>query len=507
MDNLKLHRALSKQVNRYLDKRLLEREDIQKFLAIIDQTYENFEKDRQVTEHAFRKSEEEYQIVLKNLKDSIEVKQLSIERISRQILSLQGNDQIEEALETDFDSNDLIKTISLLERRVAKTKLLEEELIKAKELAESSAIAKSQFLSTMTHEIRTPLNAIIGNIHILMQEPLLSEQEQYVKALHISAENLLNLVNDILDFGKIEEGKVILSMRAVSLKAIGNHLLQMNLSNAAERNNNLVLEVDADLPEWVIIDDVRLNQVLNNLISNANKFTNNGLITLSLKCINRSGDKLLLYIAVTDTGIGIPSSKHTLIFERFTQANSEINRSYGGSGLGLTIVSRLLMLMGSEIKLTSEEGKGSTFYFHLPCTITIPSDEKLIPSKDKVKDLEGMRILLVEDMPFNVLVAKKILTSWNTFVEVASNGQEAIDMVSEKAYDIILMDLQMPVLDGIQATREIRKMGVKTPIIALTASATPETRLVIQEVGMSNYVSKPYNPEDLYSVIKLETRH
>lgn len=507
MDNLQLHRTLLKQVNRYLDKDILERDDVQRFLSIINQTYENFEKDRRVTEHAFRKSEEEYQNVLKNLRESVEIKQLSIERISKQILSLQGNDQAEDAFEAAGETNDLISTISLLEKRVAKTKLLEEELIKAKELAESSAIAKSQFLSTMTHEIRTPLNAIIGNIHILMQEPLLPEQEQYVNALHISAENLLNLVNDILDFGKIEEGKVMLSKRPVNLKEISNHLLQMNQFKATERNNNLVLEYDSTIPEWIAVDDLRLNQVLNNLISNANKFTSNGLITLTVKCIKRNDDQLLLYFAVTDTGIGIPASKHTLIFERFTQANSEINRSYGGSGLGLTIVTRLLSLMDATINLISEEGKGSTFYFNLPCAVISAPEQGLVPDQHAVKDLDGLHILLVEDMPFNVLVAKKILSSWNAIVEVANNGQVAVEKVSKGVYDVILMDLQMPVMDGIHATSEIRKMGVKTPIIALTASATPDTRLMINEVGMNNYVSKPYSPDDLYRVIKLEAKN
>jgi signal transduction histidine kinase len=495
-----------KQVNKYLNKDILERHDVQQFLSIINQTYENFEKDRRVTEHAFKKSEEEYQNVLRNLKESIQIKQLSIERIKKQILSLQGNDQVKDTFEAEGETDDLISTISLLEKRVSKTKLLEEELIKAKELAESSAIAKSQFLSTMTHEIRTPLNAIIGNIHILKQEPLLPEQEQYIKALHISAENLLNLVNDILDFAKIEEGKVILTKRPVNLKEISNHLIQMNKFKAAERNNNLVLEYDSSIPEWIAVDDLRLNQVLNNLISNAIKFTSNGLIKITIKCIKRDGDQLLLHFAVTDNGIGIPASKHKLIFERFTQANSEINRTYGGSGLGLAIVSRLLSLMGTTINLISEEGKGSTFYFNLPCAAINTPEKDLVPDPHAVKDLGGLHILLVEDMPFNVLVAKKILSSWNALVEVANNGQEAVEMVSKGVYDLILMDLQMPVMDGIRATSVIRKMGVKTPIIALTASATPETRLMIQEVGMNNYVSKPYNPDDLYKVIKLEAK-
>lgn len=506
MENINLHRALLKQVNRYLDKNLLERDDLWQFLTIINQTYENFEKDRQVTEHAFKKSEEEYQIVLKNLKDSVEIKQLSIERIGRQILSLQGNDANEEDLESEGKPNDLIKIISLLEKRVAKTKLLEEELIKAKELAESSAIAKSQFLSTMTHEIRTPLNAIIGNVHILMQEPTLPEQEQYIQALHISSENLLNLVNDVLDFGKIEEGKVLLSNRPVNLQEMCKHLLQMNQFKATERNNSLMLDFDPQVPDWLTLDDQRLNQVLNNLISNANKFTINGLITLTVKCIRHDSDKILLYIAVSDTGIGIPASKHALIFERFTQANSEINRSYGGSGLGLTIVTRLLALMDASIKLISDEGKGSIFYFNLPCSITSAPDIALLPDQDVIKDLKGIEILLVEDMPFNVLVAKKILTSWNAIVEVANNGKEAVEMVGTKNYDIILMDLQMPIMDGIHATGLIRKMGIKTPIVALTASATPDTQLMIHEVGMDNYVSKPYNPDDLYRVIKMEIK-
>jgi CheY-like chemotaxis protein len=260
---------------------------------------------------------------------------------------------------------------------------------------------------------------------------------------------------------------------------------------------------DDDIPDYVIGDDIRLGQILNNLISNAIKFTKKGVITIEVLLNNISDEFVYVDFAIIDSGIGISADKQEMIFDRFTQANTNITREYGGSGLGLTIIKLLLQLQNSEINLSSEEGKGSKFYFTLrfkKSNTTIQEENNKIQNNE-TPDLSNIHILLVEDVEFNVMVAEKMLQNWKATVDIANNGEIAVAKAKENKYDIILMDLQMPVMDGYTATKKIRESNDTTPIIALTASITMDIQGRAMEFGMNDCITKPFNPNDLIAVI------
>jgi signal transduction histidine kinase/ActR/RegA family two-component response regulator len=489
------HKTLEKQICK-LTKAHLEDEQMRKFLKLVSSTYDTFEKDKIISEHAFAISEKEYQEINNHLIIQNDITRQSIKKLKAAITSLDNNVIIQ-----DNDEADLINIISYLEFQITKTKELELLLINSRDQAEKAAGAKSDFLSVMSHEIRTPLNAIIGNIHLLQQEEKLPGQTDYLRVLQISADNLLNLINDILDFGKIEEGKIQFSEKDIDIRNLVNNIKMANRMRASEKGNTIKVMFDEDIPAMVKADDVRLNQVLNNLISNAVKFTRNGNITLEVQLVKDNDYSVDICFAIKDTGIGIPAEKQQLIFERFTQANSEITREFGGSGLGLTIIRRLLNLQGSDIHVKSEEGKGSTFYFTLRFKKSNAEKQVEIVTDRLNMDLQGIKILLVEDVEFNVMVAEKMLTSWNAIVEIAENGLIGVNKARETAYDIILMDLQMPIMDGYTAATTIRSFNTSIPIIALTASASSDIQVKAFEKGMNNYVSKPFNPQDLFGTI------
>ena len=368
--------------------------------------------------------------------------------------------------------------------------------------AEKASHAKTEFLSVMSHEIRTPLNAIIGIAHLLKSDELPPSQAENLQTLNISAENLLCLINDILDFSKIEEGKIVLAEKNVDLRNLVNNIKMANRIRADQKGNVIKVLVDQDLPRYVIGDDIRLGQILNNLVSNAVKFTRNGTIQIEISANKITDENVDVYFSVTDTGIGIEKEKQSLIFDQFTQANTDITREFGGSGLGLAIIKRLLQLHKSEILLHSDPGNGSKFYF----TINYRRGKEEFGLIRPVhgpnhEDLSGIRILLVEDVEFNVLVAEKMLSNWNAKVDVAENGLHAVGKVRERQYDIILMDLQMPVLDGYTATKHIREFNKDIPIIALTASASTDIQQKTRESGMDDYLSKPFKPNDLFDTI------
>jgi CheY-like chemotaxis protein len=328
-----------------------------------------------------------------------------------------------------------------------------------------------------------------------------------LNTLSISADNLYMLINDILDFGKIEEGKVLFSEKNIPLRRFVAAIKMANRIKAEERGNNIKVLVDDDLHEYVKGDDLRLGQVLNNLLSNAVKFTSNGNIVMEVLLTRVLAEEVEVTFSITDTGIGIEPSKQKIIFERFTQANSEITRQFGGSGLGLAIIKKLLNLQHSDIHVESELGKGSKFYFSLMFKIgdgVVVEDPQ--QSSFHKGDLGGLKILLVEDVEFNVLVAEKMLRIWNAVVEVSNNGEEAVKRAKGGSYDIILMDLQMPVMDGYTASRCIREFDLVTPIIALTASASADLQQKALDHGMNDCLSKPFNPNDLFETVKKFTR-
>lgn len=490
---MELNKTISKLVHKYLSDKYMDDVNIVTFVDSVNKLLYTYEKDKMLSEHSFEVSEKEYQVILKELKEQNEITKKSIARIHTLIQTL---DNYQNVPNQDFD---LVSIISFLENKVEESRKINDLLILAKENAENASKAKSNFLSIMSHEIKTPLNAIIGSIHILNSEEYLPSQNTYLKTLKSSSENLLNLINDVLDFNKIEEGKVVFEEVNFDLYNLLEDIVTINGFSANESNNKLILNIDSQVGRSVTLDKTRLTQVLNNLISNAIKFTKNGTINLNVNLIDKTNDVSCLQFEVKDTGIGIEQGKLETIFERFTQANSNINRKYGGSGLGLTIVKRILELQNSEIKVNSTVGVGTTFHFCLKVKSSSDKPELRSEVKNKeLKDLNGLNILLAEDTQVNVLIAKKLLTSWNAKVDVALNGEEAISLYEKNQYDIILMDLHMPVMDGLTATKRIRELGGDLPILALTASAFSEIKEDKDYKYLSGYIAKPFNPSDLY---------
>jgi signal transduction histidine kinase len=374
----------------------------------------------------------------------------------------------------------------------------------AAEQARQGLRAKTEFLSTMSHEIRTPLNAVIGMTHLLLHNEPRADQEEDLGVLLFSANNLLSIVNNILDYNKIEEGKINFEQIPMDLPAIAANLVAGLKSVADEKGIGLRLEIDDRLNKVVVGDPTRTAQVINNLVHNAIKFTRVGYVKLSLSVESMTAETATVTIRVEDTGIGIPSDKHGVIFDRFTQADSSTSRSYGGTGLGLAISKKILELQGVELQLQSEPGKGSCFYF----TQAFPLDKEGNKETTKTLSREGqgpllnnISILLVEDNPLNVLVAQTMLENNGARVEVATNGAEAIDLLDARRHQLVLMDLHMPVMDGYEATVLLRKRGETLPIIALTASTPKEVENDAFAAGLNDVIVKPFSPDELYRII------
>ena len=371
-------------------------------------------------------------------------------------------------------------------------------LKQAKEEAEAASKAKTDFLSTISHEIRTPLNAVVGISHFLINDKPKKNQIESLESLKFSAENLTSIINDILDYNKLESGSIEFEMTEVNLRDLSKKIISAHMPSAKAKGVELILDFDNRIHETVLADATRIYQVVNNLIHNALKFTSKGYVKLKLDLIRHNAKSVKVLCIVSDSGIGISREKQAVIFEKFTQAGSSTTREYGGTGLGLAIIKRILNLVGSEIKVVSEVGKGAVFSFELSFSKVKRSPKPTI-YEDSLADkkLKGKKVLLVEDNQMNIMVASKFLNKWELEVDVAMNGQEGVDKVAENQYDLVLMDLQMPVLDGYGATRQIRKQNQKIPIIALTASALLRVRREVHAAGMNDYITKPFDPEEL----------
>lgn len=391
-----------------------------------------------------------------------------------------------------------------------KSMKLEKEILdlKNEELKRQQGF-KDQFLANMSHEIRTPLNAILGFVHLLLKSPVNADQMRFLDAINMSGENLLVIINDILDFSKVAAGKLSISQVPFELKNLISSLQNNYIIKIRQKGLQLILDIDPEIPEILMGDPIRLNQIFTNLIENAFKFTQSGHIKLAAHILQQENQRITLEFAVSDTGIGIAPQEQQRIFESFAQAHDQIHMQYGGTGLGLAIVSKLVALMQGTVRLESEPGSGATFVFTAIFGIseyqpTVGEDRDQQPPL--TKSTRRLRILLAEDVPLNQLLAEKVLEGFGYQVDVASDGLSALEHLAKHEYDIILMDLQMPEMDGYEATKQIRQElpapANKTPIIALTAHALQGEREQCLALGMNDYVSKPFDPNLLWEKIQ-----
>ena len=381
---------------------------------------------------------------------------------------------------------------------------LERDLLESQIEAEKSK-AKDIFLANMSHEIRTPLNAIIGFNDILSQTALTEEQRKNVDFIGNASKKLSVLINDILDISKLESGKLDLEHAPFRLEETAKQVVQMYSAVAKSKGIKLLFSFDQEIPDVIIGDETRLSQILLNLISNAIKFTEKGSVELRILEMQRTKDTASVFFEVKDTGIGIDKEKQQLIFERFTQAESYTTRVYGGTGLGLNIVRSLVELHHGNLHVESELGVGSKFSFTIEYPIASENEIKLLegPVKESgLNRLADMSILLVEDNEHNQILAETYLQKHKAQVDIAGNGKIALEMLKNKAYDAILMDIQMPIMDGISTTQVLRNdLKIETPIIACSAHAMASERMKCKEAGMNEYISKPYTEEGLIGVL------
>ncbi|MEI2737967.1 MAG: response regulator [Chitinophagaceae bacterium] len=387
------------------------------------------------------------------------------------------------------------------------------ELRVAKMKAEESANSKSQFLSHMSHELRTPLNGIIGSTNLLLQSEFLAEQKEQLSVLKFTSEHMMNLINDILDLSKLDADRIQLERTEVNIGEFVNKISLPFVSQFENKGIALRVIIDKKVRLPLLADPTRLNQVLTNLLSNAFKFTDRGSVTLEVKGISLRSDYNTIEFSVADTGIGISVDKQEQIFEQFKQADIKTTRKYGGTGLGLTISQKLVGIMGGELKVESKNNEGSRFYFQI--TLPVHHDRKNISISEPVsladdQNLNSIKVLVAEDNPINMMIVSKFLEKWGVTYEKAKNGLEAVFLFQKSTFDVVLMDLEMPEMDGYEALSEIRKLNPDVPAVAFTAAIFDNMKEDLIKKGFDDYLQKPFRPEDLqaklvtYSVRKLK---
>lgn len=403
--------------------------------------------------------------------------------ISLLAVSLYRNNQIK------LKTNDLLQTKN-------------SELQAARDSAVSAMEAKTNFLSTVSHELRTPLYAVTGLTHLLLEENPSKEQQEHLKALKFSGDYLLNFINDILQINKIDADKLEPLNIDFNLKRTLQEVIDSLQQSAKSNRTKIILEYDEDIPGSLMSDPIKLSQIFMNLVGNALKFTKDGEVKVIAKLMKKEEEDVTLYFEVADSGIGISKEKQNSIFEGFEQGSIQINREYGGTGLGLTIVKSLLGLFDSKIQLESELGKGSSFFFELE----LKSKDHLVDDipfeiTEQDFDFKGLHLLIVEDNKINQVITKKMLSKKEMTSDIANNGLEAVELAETKNYDAILMDIHMPGISGEEATIRIRKFDTLTPIIALTAISLDDSLESFYAAGCNDVVTKPFKPEVFYQKI------
>ena len=375
------------------------------------------------------------------------------------------------------------------------------ELLTAKNNAERASKARTEFLSTVSHELRTPLNAINGITHLLLEEDPKESQLEYLKSLKFSGNYLLTFINEILEINRIESTKIEAENIDFNLKQLLENIQNSLKEIATNNNNRYIIEIDNLIPDNLIGDPTKLSQIFINLINNALKFTKNGEVKVIAKLNSIANEIAHIHFEVIDTGIGIPQDKLESVFDSFSQGSVEINRKYGGTGLGLTIVKNLIEILGGKIKLSSEVGKGASFSFDLNFKIDC---KQVIEVKKSYYDhsvLVNKKILLVEDNKINQMITKKMLENKQISCEIIDNGEDAIELIKKNHYDLVLMDVHLPGINGTIATQKIREFDNHSPIIALTAISLNENREMLLSYGMNDVITKPFNPENFYDII------
>ncbi len=399
--------------------------------------------------------------------------------------------------------DNVITGVTFFSRNVSERIKAEKEILKAKKIAEEASEFKTRFLANMSHEIRTPMNAMIGFTELLQETKLNNEQMNYVEIIQKSGQNLLVIINDILDLSKLQSGKMELRLDKTDLRNLINDVVSLYVMRSKEQGIVLSSNIDENIPSLVMVDNTRLSQILNNVVSNAIKFTKEGGVSIGVRLLEQFNNKAKIEFSIQDQGIGIPQDKIDSIFEDFSQIDSSLQRKTHGTGLGLSIVSNLVKLMGGEIKVDSKLNVGTTIRITIP--FEIPETSKLNgvqQQKEYQKSIRsGTRILLCDDVELNRLLVQKILSKFDIQLVSVSNGAEAIKALENEEFDVVLMDLQMPEMDGYQVTKIVRQFS-QVPIIALTSHLLDDVRNTCLEIGMNGFISKPFKSVELINEIE-----